>query len=1225
MIVGGLAAVMILLVFTSTIPGKLPIAIGLIIVAIALLVRLDTEPNYVYLLHIMRHFAYRRRFERTFDDATLKRMQTENKDKVAFEKLFQEEEKEESADERKERRKAERAERKAEDKILKSRKATEAEKDAIYLKRAQRNSAKKRSNSAKKASNASAYDMENIVAFTGIANNLIEYAGEYFGAAIEIPPVEFRFMSEMRRANSIENGLGSVLRVLPPEYAANIVKIERPVSYDRYLDNEYDKLDSLRLSYEKGLLTEEELKSRVEVLYDRINDLRNLCYNEKVMLPFYYVVLFNSDRQQLENMVQSAIGNLQRGEMNPHRLDTKELAVFLKYTNQVDFDERDIDQIDPAHYALWAMPEQVHMKGRTVVVNQIITHNMRIANYPSIVNDAWLASVLSLPATKVVIKCTPMDRGKSIRAIDRSMQELRSQYMNTGVDSRRLELQEHIQTLANLLSMLQGDNETLLELNVYVTAYDIHATRADDSMIQPPPSCLASIANMKRLVRRTYQEQGMTLNNMEFDQVNAFIASQVSALDPMCGKGRGVPSNSIAAAYPWVFASVSDEKGVKLGSSDGVPVFVDFFRRDSERVNSNMVIVGKSGSGKSYATKSILTNLAADGAKIFVIDPENEYTELAENLKGKFINVGNAKFGRLNPFHIITALEDDEANGSTVSGSYATHLQFLEEFFRQILPDCEKDAMEYLNSMIDRMYTNMGITAETDLSKLRPEDYPVFDDLYDAVLAEFQSTDNEYIRSMLRTLMNYVAKFSNGGRNANIWNGPSSVTTAENFTVFNFQSLLANRNSSIANAQMLLVLKYIDNEIIKNRDYNTKYGLNRKIVVVIDEAHVFIDTKYPAALDFMYQLAKRIRKYNGMQIVITQNIKDFVGSEEIARKSTAIINACQYSFIFPLSPNDMGDLCTLYEKAGGINGIEQEQIINAPRGQAFAIMSPQSRSTFQINVPKDMVAMFKEQKYQSNYFAYAEGEANWREFLGDSKEKHDMLRVEADIVEQIIQEEKERNTVLFEEISEEEFAAEMESKEEQKAVAFEEEIPEFDVDEGTHPAYAETLSVNPTAAPVEAPSAIPQVIVQAPASSSETERILSELLKQFSYDSMREEIRRSLREEMKMERPAQEKVEIAPQPEEDSVALGSIFNEDAMAEAQRLAEETFTVEESEPIDEPDEGTDTDSEASFDIMAMLLAEAEQMKDISAIEMMETYDEKTIEISLQDLSSYLVKNK
>ena len=159
---------------------------------------------------------------------------------------------------------------------------------------------------------------------------------------------------------------------------------------------------------------------------------------------------------------------------------------------------------------------------------------------------------------------------------------------------------------------------------------------------------------------------------------------------------------------------------------------------------------------------------------------------------------------------------------------------------------------------------------------------------------------------------------------------------------------------------MLLVLKWLDNEIIKNRDFNIKHNTNRKIVVAIDEAHVFIDPKYPVALDFMYQLAKRIRKYNGMQIVITQNLKDFVGSEDIIRKSTAIINACQYSFIFALAPNDMDDLCTLYDKAGQINEVEQEQIVNNERGNAFIITTPTSRTSIQVIASKALRKLFGE-------------------------------------------------------------------------------------------------------------------------------------------------------------------------------------------------------------------------------------------------------------------------
>ena len=110
-------------------------------------------------------------------------------------------------------------------------------------------------------------------------------------------------------------------------------------------------------------------------------------------------------------------------------------------------------------------------------------------------------------------------------------------------------------------------------------------------------------------------------------------------------------------------------------------------------------------------------------------------------------------------------------------------------------------------------------------------------------------------------------------------------------------------------------------------------------------------------------MAKRIRKYYGMQIIITQNIKDFVGSPEIAQQSTAIINACQYSLIFALSPNDMTDLLELYKNAGGINEEERDSIITAKRGQAFMITSAMRRTSVQIEALPVVRTIF-EQKPQ---------------------------------------------------------------------------------------------------------------------------------------------------------------------------------------------------------------------------------------------------------------------
>ena len=953
-VIGAVAIAMLIFVIISSLPFKLAICIAVAAVAALLLVRIDEQPNYMLLISVLSHIGYNRHFSRFETDEALMGRESGNGTEEAAQET--------------------------------------AEKDGPKGDQSgkKRKAGKKSAAGKRGKAGAARRSMDEIVGFTAIEDGLIVYGRhEYYGAVIELDPVEFRFFSEARRTSSIEAGVGRVLRSVSSKYATNIVKIERPIQYEPYLEREYDKLYELRRSYENAMLTEEELKARVEVEYDRINQLRGLCGGEKVVTSFYYLVLFESDRRLLETQVNNAMTTLLQRELKPSRLGDRDLAVFLKYSNSIDFDEHEIDRIAPEDYAKWAKPETVDIKARTVEVDHIVTHNLRVVNYPTMVGDAWLAGVMSYPGTKVVVKTRPMDRNKSIRSIDRSLTELRGKMNTTGVDSRRIELEQHIETLSELLGTLQNDNEALMEVSVYITAYDIVTTRKLSQTAQNESSVLPTISDMKKSVRRAWQESNFRLNNQEFAQVEAFIASQVNGRDPFSKQGRGIPSNTLAACYPWIYAHISDMGGILLGENDGIPVFIDFFRRDSERVNSNMVIVGKSGSGKSYATKSILANLAADDAKIFVLDPENEYTELAGNLHGRIINVGNAAYGRLNPFHIITALEDDEAGSDGPSGSYATHLQFLEEFFRQILPDCDKDSMEYLNNLVDRLYGDFGITPETDLSRLAPEDYPVFDDLYDAILQEFQNTDNQYLRTMLRTLMNYIAKFSTGGRNANIWNGPSTVTTDTNFTVFNFQSMLANRNTVVANAQMLLVLKYIDNEIIKNRDFNTKYKLNRKIVVVIDEAHVFIDTKFPIALDFMFQLAKRIRKYNGMQIVITQNIKDFVGSEEIARKSTAIINACQYSFVFSLAPNDIQDLVRLYANAGGINESEQEEIVQAPRGQAFTIMSPTSRSTFQIRAGESVRQMFQEREFVSRYFTGEDGGEAWEDFAAGSRAVHD--------------------------------------------------------------------------------------------------------------------------------------------------------------------------------------------------------------------------------------------
>ena len=813
-----------------------------------------------------------------------------------------------------------------------------------------------------KAAKSGALSVEDITTFTGIDGNYIEFGGEYWATVVNISSVEFRFYTESRQNNMIDRVFGGILRTAAEDEKILIMKLDQPLVYDDFIRNEQEKLADLEEAYMNGLLNNDELTVRVGIVQDRIEHLNTINFRDKVYQPFHYVVFIYKDRTLIQSQAENCVSQFRQNNVEARQLKGKELAVFLKYNYGMTFDEREVNSLTPDQYMNWILPDRIKFTSRQVWYDDLITHQFRIRDYPVVVGNAWGASMYNDVGTKVVLRMTPIDRGKAVRQIDRSLEELRSQHNETGRASKLIDLNTQIQALANVLRLLQGENETLFNVNTFIQVNDYKLSEATKSGAKLNGT---SINETKREVRRQLAEDGFKATDMFMQQMEGYISGSIGGYDAFEKYERGIHSGSVAACFPFVFKSLNDKNGLYIGNSAGVPVFIDFFRRDSERVNSNTVIIGKSGSGKSYATKAILAQLAAENSKIFVLDPENEYTKMARGLHGKVIDVGSASEGRLNPFQIITSLSDDEDDEAINAAeadsaiSYSTHLQFLEEFYRQILPGIDNDALEQLNNVTAQMYAEKGIDEYTDFSKLGPEDYPTFDDLYDKVLNDYQLTKGEYSKNNLRILTNYVSKFASGGRDSQLWNGPASITTDENFVVFDFQSLLANKNGTIANAQMLLVLKWLDNEIIKNREYNMAYHANRKIVVVIDEAHVFIDEKFPIALDFMFQLAKRIRKYNGMQVVITQNIKDFVGTEELARKSTAIINASQYSFIFPLSPNDMTDLVRLYENAGAINESEQDDIINNGRGRAFVITSPSERTNVNIVAGEGIAELFE--------------------------------------------------------------------------------------------------------------------------------------------------------------------------------------------------------------------------------------------------------------------------
>lgn len=797
-------------------------------------------------------------------------------------------------------------------------------------------------------------DVKSIIPYSNISNNMIDFK-EYYAGVLEVRPMEFGLLNKEKQEAVIRT-VANALRLVSVGQQVSLVKVVKPMVMDGFIYNEDRKYDTLMELASDGVMTKQEIDARSRIFESRMQQLRDFSNMERTYMDHFYFVVFDKDREALRTTLGGMKRALSTGvvPLMSEQLKDNELTVFLKANFGQDFNESELGLRSMNEYVDWTIPEEIVFKTNKTIIDGTAYSNFVITDYPVSVPNAWAWPFFRLSSTKVVVNLVPQQKEKSERTIDRSIVELEGRMRSTFKSSKQIDLQTQHETLTDLLSDLKIGNEDLFDVHIHIMCEE----------------------SVKKEVRAILKQNGFKYSEMFGRQVEAFIGTNLSKIDTVEEGSRNIQTTSVAAMFPFISNSLLDAKGFYAGYNS-YPVFIDFFVNNdkenplhNERVNANMIVIGKSGSGKSYATKTLLANLAADNTRIFILDPEKEYTDLTRNLGGKYIDVGSSVHGILNPFHIMTTLSDEEEIEITgeeteeelkeiekkkaeiakkSSDNYSMHLQFLEEYFRIIFDGMTGDAFEILNSLVVEIYRNKGIDNNTDLSELKPEDYPIFDDLFNLINEKIAHEKDEYFRQNLQIIQVYVQKFATGGRNAQLWNGPTSIETDENFVCFNFQSLLSNRNMSVASAQMLLVFKYLDNEILKNKDFNEKYKTHRKIIVTVDEAHLFINPKFPVALDFMAQMAKRIRKYEGMQIVITQNVKDFIGgSEETKRQASAVINASQYSMIFSLSPNDITDLVGLYRNAGEINKDEQDAIVTAGRGTCFFIVSPFSRTTFTI-------------------------------------------------------------------------------------------------------------------------------------------------------------------------------------------------------------------------------------------------------------------------------------
>lgn len=780
-------------------------------------------------------------------------------------------------------------------------------------------------------------NIELLIPQLGIEPNGLMNYGEYYGRAISVDSIEFRLLNEWTQNQKITQ-FAQLLNALTTEQRMQLVKIDRPINFDEIAGELYDKLEASKAEPDEA---------KKIILNSRLRQIDALNNIDKQYRPYYYVVLYDVDKSNLESTCEFALSILSDIGLSPQVLGDKETALFLKYCYTRNFDERDIEDVAPENYLDYIKPQSISFSSGGSTIDDVKSFTYAIADYPLAVLNAWGAAIFNMDNTKTVLNIKPLPKDKAVKRVDNTVTEIGTRDA-TNKASEVISQDTHLETMGALLNSLQNGNESLFDCTLTVTGF--FYDQGEDAQKR--------YISFRKAVRRNMQINGFKVSALRCRQFEGYVTSAVSRRSALRNLERGINSESVAAVFPFVFTSIIEENGMTLGNNK-YPIIFDLWKRSEKYINSNSFIIGKSGSGKSYFMKMLLSLLYSDDVKIFVLDPENEYNVLCRNVEGAYIDVGNATTGRLNPFHIYQILTDD-GEPAAPEVVYSAHLRFLESFFQLTLPGINTDTLEEINNLVVKCYKSCGIDQETDCRNFKPTRYPTFDTLKELVDNELVQETVLMRKNNLQRAQSYIAKFAAGGRYSNLWNGASTLTASEKFTVFNFQSLMESKNYTVSNGQMLLVMRFLEQQIINIREFNRNSDKVIHTLIGIDEGYNFVDVKCPISLDFVFQQFKRIRKYNGGMLFATQNLSDITGNSEIISKTSAIINNSQYSFILPLAPADIEVLTDLYRNAGEINEAEQNEIANNDRGSVFLISSPRERTSFKVVAADDVQRLFEQ-------------------------------------------------------------------------------------------------------------------------------------------------------------------------------------------------------------------------------------------------------------------------
>lgn len=474
-------------------------------------------------------------------------------------------------------------------------------------------------------------------------------------------------------------------------------------------------------------------------------------------------------------------------------------------------------------------PAGIEVQSNYLKIGDKFAKTIFIFAYPRYLSTGWFSGIIDMPELlDIAIFINPVETPLALRRLRKKAAQVESQIIERQQKGlvRDPLLETAFQDIESLRDALQQSREHLFNVGVYLTLY------ADT---------LEQLNKIENNINSLMESRLVYIKPALFQQLEGFASTLPLGQDKLL---IHTPLNSgpLSSVFPFTSTDLTSSDGIMYGINRFNNTLIIFDRFSLE--NANMVIFAKSGSGKSYATKLEIIRLLMMGVDVLVIDPENEYQNLASAVGGSYFRISLASDHHINPFEIpIIPLDEDP---SDVLRSHIVNLAgLLKIMVGKITP--EEDAI--LDRALSETYASHDIVPGKDFSNAAP---PLLEDLQ-KVLENMEGG-----RGLAERLYKYTQ-----GSYAGFTNQPTNVDIKNRLIVFSIRDL----EDELRPIAMYIVLNFI---------WNLIRAQLKKRVLIIDEAWVLM--KYEDGATFLFGLVKRCRKYFMGVTTITQDVEDFLKS-----------------------------------------------------------------------------------------------------------------------------------------------------------------------------------------------------------------------------------------------------------------------------------------------------------------------------------------------------------